>query len=355
MVIGEAPGREETERGRPFIGPSGRELRRMLATIGIRLDEVYTTNVFNQQPPGNELHLGYGVPRDHPFACLDFGPLTKQPTTYLHATHVAQIKRLYSEILACAPNVIIALGGTATWALGMGGGISNLRGAVHLFEEGGKRTKVLPTFHPAAVLREWPLRVTALADLEKAVRESTSPGVLFDNTELWLRPTLDDLGDFGVRYMEAATECAVDVETRRGQISCVSFAPDVDHAIVIPFWVEPGGAAGVEGCEPGGDVGSPHYWETQHEERKAWRWVQRWVEDPALTKVTQNGIFDMTYFRNPHGMTPRGFREDTMLQHHSLFPELRKGLGYLGSIYCSVPQWKNLRTYKQEELLKRED
>lgn len=357
MLIGEAPGRDESRERIPFVGPSGRELRRMLATIGVRLDEVYRTNVFNQQPPGNELHLGYGVPRDHPMACQEIGPLTTKPTTYLHRNHLSQLERLRGEILACAPNVIVALGGTATWALGLGGGISNLRGSVHLFEEGGRRFKVLPTFHPAAVLREWPLRVTALADLEKAVRESATAALTFDNTELWLRPTLDDLREFGERYMENATECAVDVETRRGQISCISFAPTVDHALVIPFWVDQGRAEVGNGGGVGGDTGgpSPHYWPTQIEEKKAWQWVRGVVESPTITKVTQNGIYDQTYFRNPHGMTPRGFREDTMLLHHSLFSELRKGLGYLGSIYASVPSWKNLRTYRKEEQLKRDD
>lgn len=342
ILLGEAPGREESEQLRPFVGPSGRELRRMLRTIGFNMDEALRLNVFSQRPnDANDLATSeYAVPREHPAACLDFGPLTSKPVTFLHAAHAFRIKELYDTILSAAPNVIIALGGTATWALGLSGGISNLRGAVHGFEYAGRTFKCVPTFHPAAVLREWPLRVTAIADLEKALRESAVPDFRFDDAELWLRPTLDDLEDFGHRFMANATHAAFDVETRRGQISCLSFAPDVGHALVVPFWV---------------DGPSPHFWPDVRSEAKAWRWVQRWVEDPRLIKVTQNGTYDQTYLRNPHGMTPRGFSEDTMYQQHSLYSELRKGLGYLGSIHCNVMDWKTFRTYKREEQLKRDD
>lgn len=342
MLIGEAPGAEESQQLRPFVGPSGRELRRMLKTVGVDMDTCWRTNVFTKRPPDNNLAAGYGVLRDDPLACIELGPLTKQPTTFLSRAHFGQLQELRQSILAVSPNVIIALGGTATWALGLSGGISNLRGAVHLWrdEPTGRTIKVVPTFHPAAVLREWPLRVTAIADLEKAINESASPELQFDNTELWLRPTLDDLEEFGSRFMENATICATDVETRKGQISCLSFAPDVGHALVIPFWIDNGG---------------PHYWPDPAAECAAWRWTRRWIEKVSLVKVTQNGVYDMMYFRNPHGMTPRGFVEDTMLQSHSLYSELRKGLGYLASIYCNVPHWKDMRTYKKEEQLKRED
>lgn len=314
----------------------------MLRTVGFNMDEAFRTNVFDRRPnDSNDLATSdYAVPRGHPAACLDFGPLTTKPVTFLHAAHANTIQRLYDTILATAPNVIIALGGTATWALGLSGGISNLRGSVHPFEYGGRRIKVVPTFHPAAVLREWPLRVTAIADLEKALRESTFPQFEFDNTELWLRPTLDDLEDFGERFMAHSAIAATDVETRRGQISCLSFAPDIGHALVVPFWIDNGG---------------PDYWPDTRSERTAWRWVQKWVESPLLTKVTQNGVYDTAYFRNPHGMNPVAFTEDTMLAHHSLFSELRKGLGYLGSIYTNTVSWKQMRTYKREEHLKRED
>jgi DNA polymerase I-like protein with 3'-5' exonuclease and polymerase domains len=87
---------------------------------------------------------------------------------------------------------------------------------------------------------------------------------------------------------------------------------------------------------------------------EAKQWVRGIIENPRLVKVLQNGLYDIQYFK-AEGMNPRAFREDTMIAHHSLYSEQRKGLGFLGSIYANVPSWKHMRTYKQEELTKRDD
>lgn len=341
ILIGEAPGREEDEQLRPFVGPAGQELRRMLRHVGLGLDDLYRTNVFSQRPPDNDLAVGYGVPKDHPNACVSLGALTSKPVvTYLHSAHVHNLQRLYDEITAVNPNVIVPLGNTACWALGMGHGIGDMRGTVHHIEVNGKLYKVLPTYHPSAVVRQWDLRTIAITDLEKAHQEAATPDLQFDNTELWLEPSLADLDDFGQRYLAPAHECAFDVETKQGQITCLSFAPSVDVCIVIPFWVE---------------GTNPNYWPTVADETRAWRWVQHWVEKPSLVKVTQNGLYDTTYLRTPHSMNPANFSEDTMLASHSMYSEMRKGLGMLGSIYTNSPSWKRMRTFRREELLKRDD
>ena len=341
LLVGEAPGREEDEQLRPFVGPAGGELRRMLRAIGVGLDDLYRTNVFDRRPPDNDLAIGYGVPRDHPNACVDLGQLTAKPmVTYLHSQHVGQIARLYAEIDRVGPNIIVPLGNTACWALGLGHGIGDLRGSVHQVEIHGRLYKVLPTYHPSAVLRQWDLRTIALTDFEKAHQESTTPDLQFDNTELWFEPTLADLEEFGRLYLAPARECAFDVETKQGQITCLSFAPNIDVEIVVPFWVE---------------GPQPHYWPCLRDECRAWRWVQYWVEKPDLIKVTQNGLYDTMYLRMAHKMNPMNFSEDTMLASHSLYSEMRKGLGVLGSLYTNTPSWKKMRTFKREEQLKRDD
>ena len=342
-VLAEAPGEKESERGMPLVGPSGYELRRMMRTVGVELDAVYKTNVFSRRPPANEIAAGYGTLTPSALA-KSLGPLTSNPTTYLSDEHLPELERLRAEIVACQPHVILALGNTATWALSLGSGIGNLRGTVHLAHAVGhlplpRPFKVLPTFHPAAILSDWSLRTIALHDLEKAWFESASPDLSFDNTELWLEPSLADIAEFDARFMSGATICATDVETKRGQITCVSFAPDVGHSLTIPFWIE---------------GQSPNYWPTVAEELAAWRFVARWIENSLLTKVMQNGLYDLQYFI-AHGLKPRGCTEDTMLAHHSLFCELRKGLGFLGSIYAHVPSWKDMRTMKREEALKKDD
>lgn len=339
-IVAEAPGDNESDQLKPLVGASGHELRRMLRTVGANLDDCFKTNVFSRQPSGNNLAL-YGVDRSAACArALSLGPLTTNPITYLAEQHLPELDRLRSELTAVAPNIIIALGNTACWALIGQQGINNLRGTVHVSDFiPGCSAKVLPTFHPAAVLRQWDQRVIALADLAKALLEAESPSLNYDNSELWLNPTYPDMLEFERRFMQGILTCATDVETKRGQITCVSFAPTPAHSICVPFWQE---------------GPSPHYWPTLEAERLAWRWCFKWWEHETISKVTQNGLYDAQYAIR-HGSKPRKWDEDTMLAHHSLFSELRKGLGFLGSVYTNTASWKFMRTAKLEEQLKRDD
>lgn len=338
FVLAEAPGSEESARGTPLVGPSGWELRKMLNMVGLDIKDTYRANVFSRQPSGNNLHL-YGTD-DPAHQYRDLGALAANPITYLHRSHLHELQRLYDEITTVSPNLILALGNTATWALGLGIGISALRGSLHLTPEGllPQRLKVLPTFHPSLVLRQWDQRTIVLNDLEKAVNASLTPDLNLDSALLWLEPTLADLEEFDRRYMGPARVCACDIETRRGQITCISFAPSPDVSLAIPFWV-----AGA----------SPNYWPTPQAEGQAWGYVRRWLERRDLVKVFQNGLYDLQYLR-AH-CRPTNCSEDTLLAHHSLYSELNKGLGFLGSIYTNFASWKSMRTYKREEALKRDD
>ncbi len=337
-ILAEAPGTEESSRGIPLVGPSGHELRRQLNIVGVNLDDCLKINVFSRQPGDNNLAL-YGVPKGAG-GLEALGPLSLNPITFLHPDHLHELHRVYGEIAEAAPNVLIALGNTATWALGLGQGIASLRGSIHTADIPGlgRPLKVLPTYHPAAVLRQWDLRSIVLTDLEKAYAESFSPEFCFDNSELWINPTLEDIREFDDLHMVRASICACDIETKRGQITCLSFAPTVGYSLVIPFWIE--GA-------------SPNYWATVEEEAEAWGYVRRWLERPDLTLVFQNGTYDAQYLQR-HA-TIRGMTEDTMLMSHSLWSELPKGLGHLGASFANVPSWKQMRRFTREEALKRDD
>jgi len=78
------------------------------------------------------------------------------------------------------------------------------------------------------------------------------------------------------------------------------------------------------------------------------------MEDPKLIKVMQNGLYDTQYCIR-HGIRPRGCTEDTMLMHHSLYSEMKKGLGFLGSVYSNFQSWKSMRSFRGEEQLKKDD
>ena len=135
MIIGEAPGREEDEQGKPFVGPSGKLLDKALRAAGFGPDDVYITNAFNWRPPRN-----------------------RKPTADELAETLPFLER---HIALQNPKLIILAGATPMQAvLGLNTGITRARGHWHDYEvknpngsPSGKTIPALPTFHPAFLLR----------------------------------------------------------------------------------------------------------------------------------------------------------------------------------------------------------
>ncbi|MCB1511594.1 MAG: uracil-DNA glycosylase [Hyphomicrobiaceae bacterium] len=128
MVIGEAPGRDEDIAGSPFVGKAGQLLDRMLAAIGIDEAGVHITNVVYWRPPGNRTPTPQEV-----LVCRPF---------------------LDRQIELVAPRVILTVGGPASQALlGQGAGIMRMRGKWQDVTIGRHTARVMPTFHPAYLLR----------------------------------------------------------------------------------------------------------------------------------------------------------------------------------------------------------
>jgi uracil-DNA glycosylase family 4 len=124
MFIGEGPGFHEDRQGEPFVGAAGQLLNRMLGEIGLTREQVYIANVVKCRPPGNR-----DPQADEIEACTPW---------------------LVEQLSLIQPRVIVTLGNFATkFVLQTETGITRLRGQVHDWHG---RT-VIPTFHPAAILR----------------------------------------------------------------------------------------------------------------------------------------------------------------------------------------------------------
>lgn len=124
MIIGEGPGRDEDIQGKPFVGKAGKLLTQLLSEIGISREEVYITNVVKCRPPDNR------VPEESEIeACRDY---------------------LRRQIEIINPKIILLLGSTALKAVIGEKSITKVRGEE--IEIDG--IIYLPTFHPAAVLRD---------------------------------------------------------------------------------------------------------------------------------------------------------------------------------------------------------
>lgn len=128
MFIGEAPGFNENEQKRPFVGQAGKLLRKSLAANGWQEDEVYITNVVKYRPPGNRDPLPSEIEFFKPFLDL--------------------------QIEIIDPRVIATLGRFSMYKfLGEGVSISRVHGQPRTINWEGKKTTIFPMFHPAAALR----------------------------------------------------------------------------------------------------------------------------------------------------------------------------------------------------------
>lgn len=325
-IVGEAYGEEEARLGRPFVGRAGQQLTELLEEAGIDRAECFVTNVFNLRPAKNDLTTLCVVKRDSD--CLAGWPALTRGK-YLQSRYYSEVARLHTELAEQSPNVTVLLGNTACWAVLRAGSISKIRGTTtcSLHPVG---LKVLPTYHPAAILRNYELRPVTIMDLAKAKVESEYPEIRRPYREIWMDPTLEDLEYFCDNYLVNAESIAVDVETIPGQVTCIGFAPSPEIALVIPFM----------------DFRSEstRYWSLE-DEVLVWGWIRRVLNLPGKSYIFQNGNYDLQFLWKQHGITVgvNGEVEDTMLIHHALHPESPKSLGFLGSVYTNEVAWKPLR------------
>lgn len=328
-IVGEAWGEQEDITGKPFIGSAGQELTRLLTEAGINRREVFLTNVFSLRPARNDPE-SLCVPKALAGATYPLPPLRQGK--YFHPKFLPELDRLKEELLTVAPNLIVACGNTACWALLRQTAISSIRGATAMAVL-CPGVKLIPTYHPSAVLRNWALRPIVVADLLKVDRESQFPELRRPKRLITINPTLAEIAEW---FSRPAQQYAVDIETMQGQITMIGFARSPEDALVIPFV----------------DLATPtrSYWSGVDLELAAWGLVAGALAGPTI-KVFQNGLYDLQYILRM-GMTVANAHEDTMLLHHALFPELQKGLGFLGSIYSNEVAWKLMR---HNESLKRDE
>jgi len=327
-IIGEAFGESETRVGMPFVGYSGQELTRILQDAGIRRGDCFLSNVFpfRPSPSNNDIKLLCGPKKD---CGPDYRHSALAQGKYILPEFLPFLDRLRDELQLVRPNLVVALGGTACWALLGNSGITRARGVVAestLIPE----LKVLPTFHPASVLRNWAQRPIVVADLMKAKIEMAFPEIRRIDRQLLINPTLLELQEWFLD-ISSNSMLACDIETARGEITMISFASSATCGVVVPFVRRDGSS----------------YWPSTADELAAWRFAKMVLESD-FPKIWQNGLYDLQYLTRM-GIRPKNCLHDTMLLHHSIYPELPKSLGFLGSIYCNESAWKDLRLAKEEK------
>jgi DNA polymerase len=324
-IIGEAWGVDEERSRTPFVGWAGSMLNALLDEADIRRQDCLVTNVFHRRPKDNDI-LSFTGPKEE--ALGGYPALDK--SKYVRSEFGPELHRLASELIEADPNVVVCLGNTAMWAMLGKVKISKLRGITDITTHTATGFKCLPTYHPAAIIRQYSLRPITIIDLIKAKREAEFPEIRRPRREIWIEPDLGDLHEFDRRYIQGCTILAVDIETAGTHITCVGFAPRPDIALVIPFF--------------DGRRKDRNYWSRREDEIAAWRFIQDVLARTESKKLFQNGLYDIAFLWRAMRMQVISAGEDTMLLHHSLQPESLKSLGFLGSIYTDEGPWKSDRT-----------
>lgn len=361
FILGEFPTESDAKISSTFCSPGGAELLRMLAEAGVLSlsafdrdylhryyassdpsllnaiwslhPEIIRTNVFLTHPPRNDPDWFCGPKSD----ALPGYPVVAK-SRYVRKEFSHELERLANELILRDPNLVICLGNLSLWAMAGRTGIAKVRGTTLISTHTALDFKLLPTYHPTAVIRDWSLRPTVIADLMKGARENAYPEIRRPVREIWIDPSLDDIRTFREQFIRGCDLLSTDIETIGQRITCIGFAPRADVAIVIPF--------------DDARAKSGSYWPTWEDERKCWGIVREILEDRTIPKLFQNGAYDISFLWRAYGIKTMGASHDSMLLSHALQPESLKGLGYLGSIYSDEGAWKHMR--KKDETVKRD-
>lgn len=300
MLVGEAPGREEDDAGRPFIGGAGRVLAALLGDAGVLKTDCYLSNVCRCRPPNNR------TPElDEIFACQDY---------------------LAAEIKRVNPDVIVALGDTAAMLCG-GHGVNTHRGAIVQGVGPAAGRPVLITYHPAFVMRMRSMFPVVAWDLRKAriyLKEEAPEEYIYT-------PTRSDILSIFQHIRENELDVAIDIETAADK--------------------EEGGKDDALNAYKGEIIGIAFSWGIgKAMQLDASTMIHNWdivVEflSSYPNQIYANNTFDRLFLWVKSLHKPM-LKWDVQTAMHYIYPALPKKLDFLRSIYTDIPPYKYV--YKGE-------
>ena len=320
ILCGEAPGKDEEEQGKPFVGPSGKIQDGMLSSAGLRREECFIDNIISIRPPMNKIER---LPE-------------------LGVTIESFIPNLTQTLLSLDCPIIVAYGDPAMFYLtGMGErnkkgeilGISKHRGSIYpcILDP---RKLVIPTFHPRFVIENWKMRGVVVEDIKKAVRVGKG-GRKDEKFTTIIKPTLPEVESY-LGMLSKAERISLDIETvGSGQIACVGVGTITGRdqscnksdthsqrsSLCIPF-----------------KFGYNNYW-TGPEEHYIWGLLRTLLQGDQL-KIGQNLNYDFTKLL-PFIGEPAPPWYDLMIAFHLLEPELPHTLAFMTSLFTDVNYYKD--------------
>ena len=311
VLIGEAPWKSEAERGYPFAGWSGLKLREMWGKVGLRREDFSILNV-------------YGYPRK---------PETVKPDTMLQ-----WVERLHKS-LACHtdPYVLVPVGNLALWALTgksyppwdkpkkgefARAGIQKLRGSVLTYNDRlGRKVKVVPSVHPAALARQPGLERACLHDWERVRAEMGFKEVRKIKRDLRVAETVEEVQWWVQEWMKKGETVTFDIENPSGKTIMIGFSSSSSSAVTVPT--------------------TPSYWKHEIACETVWRSLSCFLQSD-VPKCGQNVSYDIESLYWERGIQVRNVLWDTANMYHCLdATEGKYDLAYLASVHTNEEFWKD--------------
>lgn len=296
-LIGEAPGEDEENHRRPFIGKSGQFLTNILRDVGIDRTQCLVGNVCQVRPPNNDINR---------FAW--------------EGSEIQEgLAKLHEDICLYNPHLCVLLGGTPLRAARGQSKITEWRGSLFQSNLVGSpffSRKCLPTLHPAFVLREFSGYPLLKLDLKRAAQEGRTPNLNLPQRELktYLPP---DEFCYLMDTWPRGKRCSIDIEGGIGGWPCVSVCSKSIRSYTLAFG---------------------RYDAEDH--ARLLKSFARLMERRDVPKVLQNSLYDNFVLSYQYGILIRHVAEDTMLKGWEVYCELPKGLGTQASIYTKEPYYK---------------
>lgn len=292
-LIGEAPGWNEEQELRPFVGDSGKILENVLSRAGVSRSEVFITNLCHYRPAGNRFEILLGSLR------LQEG-----------------LKEISDLLVDYQPNVIAALGNYPLFYLTGQSGITKYRGSI-LAVAGGyvstvREQKVIPTYHPAYIARpqgrgKYPIFGV---DVQRIVDDSHFPELNLPEYNIIIDPPELDYWEQEILKLDYVTCDIENVKQRPDRILCVGFGLSDSTAVVVPW----------------------------RDDLRTRTFIEN-VLGGRVRKVFQYGTHDVTCFRL-NGIEVENYTDDTIVQAQVLQPELPRDLAYLASVETRQQPYK---------------
>ncbi len=315
MIIGEAPADTELQTGIPLTGPTGKEVEFHLLNVGIKLSEVYRTNVFKVPLPPSKHDKG------------------KAKKAFIKENIKEYSDYLYREIKQINPFCILGLGDVALNALTLKSGIQLHRGSLL---ESVTGHKVIPTIHPSAYLQQWgeggtdyQYKIIVGLDFKRAVEESKFREARYPKRLLEVARNAYDVYKFLDSYKDK-TKVSLDIEAIKCIPVCIGLAFNKAHAMSIPIL-------------------PLNEWNAHkipdHELAEIWKLLVKFLNRKEIKFIGQNLKYDLEKMHAPLGMINSLERDkiyaDTMLMMGTLYPTFPKSLAFQTSIFTKQPYYKD--------------